>query len=105
MGRCGEWANVFTCLCVALGHEARLCLDWTDHVWTEVYITSEKRWVHLDSCEPLYDAPLTYEKGWGKQLTYIVAFSSAEVVDVTKRYVMNKMMNMMRRDQVNEEWL
>ena len=65
-GRCGEWANAFTCLCVTLGHEARLVLDWTDHVWTEVYIDSEKRWVHLDSGENYWDAPLTYEKGWSK---------------------------------------
>ena len=60
-GRCGEWANAFTALCVALGHDARKANDWTDHVWTEVYIDEYKRWVHLDSCEPLFDAPLTYE--------------------------------------------
>lgn len=75
-GRCGEYANAFTCICTALGHEARLCHDWTDHVWTEVFIYEYNRWVHMDSCEPLFDVPHTYEQGWGKQLTYVIAISN-----------------------------
>jgi peptide-N4-(N-acetyl-beta-glucosaminyl)asparagine amidase len=104
-GRCGEWANCFTALCIAIGHDARFVLDWTDHVWTECYIKSEERWVHMDPCENAYDSPKMYERGWGKKLTYVLAFSLVEVVDVTHRYTLNKVMNRMRRDQVPEQWL
>jgi peptide-N4-(N-acetyl-beta-glucosaminyl)asparagine amidase len=55
-GRCGEWAQAFTLCCNALGYEARFVNDWTDHVWTEVYIDS--RWQHADSCEQVLDAPM-----------------------------------------------
>ena len=104
-GRCGEWANAFTCICIALGHDARLIRDWTDHVWTEVYIDAEKRWVALDACENSWDQPLMYEKGWGKELTYCIAFSTKEMVDVTLRYVIDPIKNLQRRKEVNEQWL
>lgn len=104
-GRCGEWANAFTAVCIALGHDARKANDWTDHVWTEVYIEEWQRWVHLDSCEPLFDVPLTYEEGWGKKLNYVIAISSKEMVDVSTRYVIDPIVNRIRRDMVNEQWL
>jgi len=97
-GRCGEWANCFTGLCRALGHDTRFILDFTDHIWTEVYIKKEQRWVHMDPCENAYDSPKMYEQGWGKKLTYILAFSVDEVVDVTDRYILSKITNRMRRD-------
>eukprot|EP00350_Pseudokeronopsis_sp_OXSARD2_P012859 CAMPEP_0170555710 /NCGR_PEP_ID=MMETSP0211-20121228/13562_1 /TAXON_ID=311385 /ORGANISM="Pseudokeronopsis sp., Strain OXSARD2" /LENGTH=111 /DNA_ID=CAMNT_0010865689 /DNA_START=630 /DNA_END=965 /DNA_ORIENTATION=- len=103
-GRCGEWANAFTALCIALGFKARFIHDHTDHVWTECYIEDSQyqRWVHLDPCENAFDSPLLYEKGWGKKLTYVLAISNEEVVDVCRRYVLNPKMNKMRKTLVPE---
>ncbi|BDA42082.1 Peptide-N(4)-(N-acetyl-beta-glucosaminyl) asparagine amidase A [Coccomyxa sp. Obi] len=104
-GRCGEWANAFALCCRAIGLDTRYILDLTDHVWVEYYSESLGRWIHMDPCEAAYDQPLLYEGGWGKKLTYVVAFSKDGVKDVTRRYTAKWGELLNRRAEVSEPWL
>lgn len=85
-GRCGEFANLFGTYCRALGFDTRYLLDFTDHVWTEVWSVRQQRWIHADSCEGLVDRANMYEQGWGKKLNYAIGATHDSVADVTKRY-------------------
>lgn len=104
-GRCGEWANCFTLCAIALGFDARHIVDWTDHVWTEVWSESQGRWLHCDSCEDKCDIPLIYEAGWGKKLSYVLAFGQNHVVDVSKRYTRKWDEMLQRRTLISEDKL
>jgi len=85
-GRCGEWANCFSAILRAFEFDSRFVVDFTDHVWSEVWSEDLRRWVHMDCCENAWDSPRMYEQGWNKKLNYVFGVSLDEVVDVTKRY-------------------
>jgi peptide-N4-(N-acetyl-beta-glucosaminyl)asparagine amidase len=104
-GRCGEWANCFCLLCRCLGYETRFILDWTDHVWAEVFSHAQEKWLHCDPCENICDKPLIYEVGWGKKLSYVLAFAKDDVQDVTWRYTCNNEEVIKRRTECREGWL
>lgn len=104
-GRCGEWANCFGMILRVCGFEIREVVDWTDHVWVEVWMDELGRWIHVDCCEDEVDKMGLYEKGWGKKLTYVIAIGRLGIVDVTKGYVKCWKDTLARRTIMDEEQL
>ena len=66
--------------------DVRYVLDMTDHVWSEIWIPTLGRYVHVDPCERALDTPLMYESGWNKNLTHVISFSQYGAVEATPRY-------------------
>jgi hypothetical protein len=89
-GRCGEYSILYTALCLAHGYRARIVLDMTDHVWTEIWNPTQRRWIHIDPSEKRIDDPKMYERDWKKHLTRVYAFENGEAEDVTKNYKQNR---------------
>lgn len=104
-GRCGEFANCFTFLCRCLGFDARYVYSTSDHVWTEVYNHSKKRFVHIDPSENVFDSPLMYEAGWKRKLEYVVGFSHDDIQDISWRYSSNHEALKSRRNVCGEKEL
>lgn len=89
-GRCGEFSILFTSLCLAHNYRARLILDMSDHVWTEIWNEQQKRWVHIDPSEKRIDDPYMYERDWKKNLKEIYAFENGTINNVTQSYKIMK---------------
>lgn len=106
-GRCGEFANAFCLICRALHLDARYVLDFTDHVWCEVWLPSLQRFAHCDPCERALDTPLMYELGWNKKLTHVLSFSRYGVVDAISRYSRKQNTVLVRRsaEVINESFV
>jgi len=85
-GRCGEFSILFTAVCLAQGHRARIILDMSDHVWSEIWDTRTNRWVHVDPSDCKIDDPLMYERDWKKTLAHVYAFENGKMEEVTKNY-------------------
>ncbi|KAF8582669.1 hypothetical protein K439DRAFT_1350761 [Ramaria rubella] len=87
VGRCGEFANLFTLFLRAIGLRAQYVWNMEDHVWNSYFSPGLGRWIHLDSCEAARDQPLLYSKGWGKKMSYCLAFSIEGAMDVSRGYI------------------
>jgi len=103
VGRCGEFANLFCLFLRAVALRARYVWNYEDHVWNEYFSPSLGRWIHLDPCEGVRDEPLLYDKGWGKKMSYVLAFSIDGAQDVSRGYVQDWEETLKRRRQGSEE--
>jgi peptide-N4-(N-acetyl-beta-glucosaminyl)asparagine amidase len=86
-GRCSEWSMLFGAILNSLYIETRIVHDYLDHCWNESLI--DGKCVHIDSTldYPIsFNHPYYYEQNWDKKYSYVLAFSSDSLEDVTKRY-------------------
>jgi peptide-N4-(N-acetyl-beta-glucosaminyl)asparagine amidase len=87
IGRCSEWSFLFGAILNSLSIQSRIVHDFLDHCWNESLIKGI--WVHIDSTleYPIsINNPHYYEKNWNKKYQYVLAFSNADITDVTKNY-------------------
>lgn len=89
-GKCREFSVLFTAICLANGYQARLVLDMSDHVWTEIWNEELNKWTHVDPSEKRINDPEMYEREWNKNLKEVYAFDNGRLEDVTSTYKLTK---------------
>jgi Transglutaminase-like superfamily len=90
-GRCSEWSMLFGALLNSLSIQTRIVHDFLDHCWNESLIN--EKWTHVDSTltYPIsFDHPYYYEQNWNKKYSFVLAFSSNSLEDVTQRYTQQR---------------
>ena len=99
IGRCGEFAFLYTAICIANDIPARLVSDLVvDHAWTEINPSKDGViWIHVDPTEcctriasgtSIYQEPATvnhpllYSNYWGSDFKMTFAFQVTEEKEV-----------------------
>lgn len=93
LGRCGEFALLYTGLLLANEIECRLIVDCStpsppngDHVWVEIWDSRLGDWLHIDPTEKIINQPDMYAVKWNKNVNRIYAITAEEIIDVTDNY-------------------
>ena len=103
MGKCGEFALVYTGLLLANDIDCRIVVDCSrktdnrtagDHVWVEVYVWEYREklrqivgeWVHVDPTEKRVGDKYMYVRDWNKNINLVYAITTDNIIDVTDTY-------------------
>lgn len=66
---------------------------------------AQKRWIHVDPSDNIVDAPLMYQCGWKRNISYIIAYSRDDIQDVTWKYYNNHQGLLKNRTRCSEKEL
>ncbi|KAJ8977821.1 hypothetical protein NQ317_008063 [Molorchus minor] len=91
-GRCGLMGKYVYTFLSSIGWDARFVVDEGDHVWTEVYSVTQKRWLHTVILVKMY-------------AIHHYCMRVDEIQDVTWRYTSNHKEVLKRRKNCSEEEL
>jgi len=85
-----QFCIVFAAILRLLGYGFRFVSNLSlDYCWLEIWDPINCIYIHVDPCQDAINAPLLYECGWGKGITWVCAVGEYECVDVTTKYTSN----------------